>query len=189
MCAKGYDEALGHELYDLIVRFADYGFNRAHAAAYAVLAYQTAYLKAHYPSRSWRRSSRQSWAVSTNWPSTLRLPPAVVKYCLQTSTTGVAGFSVEGDAIRFGLSAIKNVGVHAIESIVRNRKHKGYYRDLFHFCASVDPRACNKRLIESLILSGATATLPGHRAQQLRRYWTRRWSTACASGANGTTTS
>jgi DNA polymerase-3 subunit alpha len=79
----------------------------------------------------------------------------------------VAGFSVEGDAIRFGLSAIKNVGVHAIESIVRNRKHKGYYRDLFHFCASVDPRACNKRLIESLILSGATASLPGHRAQQL----------------------
>lgn len=165
---QGYDEALGHELYDLIVRFADYGFNRAHAAAYAVLAYQTAYLKAHYP------LPFMAALLTTVMGSQHKLAE-YIEDCRQLGITvlppdvnySVAGFSVEGDAIRFGLSAIKNVGVHAIESIVRNRKHKGYYRDLFHFCASVDPRACNKRLIESLILSGATATLPGHRAQQL----------------------
>lgn len=165
---QGYAETLGHELYDLIVRFADYGFNRAHAAAYAVLAYQTAYLKAHYPQHFMaallttvmgNQDKLAEYIEDCRQLGIVVLPPDV--------NHSAATFTVEDESIRFGLAAIKNVGRHAINSIVNNRKYKGYYRDLFHFCESVDPKACNKRLIESLILSGATASFPGHRAQQM----------------------
>lgn len=165
---QGYEEKLGQALYDLIVRFADYGFNRAHAAAYAVLAYQTAYLKAHYPLHFMA-------ALLTTVMGNQHKLAEYIEDCRQLGISVLPpdvnysqyAFSVEADSIRFGLAAIKNVGVHAIENMIHNRQYKGYYRDLFHFCESVDPRSCNKRLLESLILSGATASLPGHRAQQM----------------------
>lgn len=165
---QGYAEALGGELYDLIVKFADYGFNRAHAAAYAVLAYQTAYLKAHYPLHFMA-------ALLTTVMGNRDKLAEYVDDCRKMGITirppdvnfSDASFTVEGDAIRYGLLAIKNVGVHAIESIVKERRHPGYYRHLFHLLEIVDPRACNRRVMEALILSGATASLPGHRAQQL----------------------
>lgn len=165
---QGYDDALGHELYDLIVRFADYGFNRAHAAAYAVLAYQTAYLKAHYPvhfmaallTTVMGSQSKLVEYIENCRQLGIKILPPDVNY-------STAEFSVEDGAIRFGLTAIKNVGVHAIENMIHRRKYKGFYKNLFHFCENIDSRICNKRVLESLILSGATASFPGHRAQHL----------------------
>src|SRR5699024_2747467 len=107
---QGYGEALGHELYDLIVRFADYGFNRAHAAAYAVLAYQTAYLKAHYPLHF------MAALLTTVMGNQDKLAEYIddcrqldIPVLLPDVNYSDAAFTVEDDAIRFGLSAIKNV--------------------------------------------------------------------------------
>jgi len=167
-CAKqGYGEKLGHEIYDLIVRFADYGFNKAHSVAYAIIAYQMAYLKANYPLAfmaallSLSIGSQTRIAEYTEEARRLRLevlPPDVNR--------SEAFFSVEGNAIRFGLAAVKNVGYGAIESIVRERQRRPY-RDLFDFCARVDSRLVNRRVAESLILCGALDSLPGHRTQLL----------------------
>ncbi|NNV02880.1 DNA polymerase III subunit alpha [Brevibacillus sp. MCWH] len=162
---QGYGERLGNEIYDLIVRFADYGFNKAHSVAYAIIAYQMAYLKANYPLAfmaallSLSIGSQTRIAEYTEEARRLRLtvlPPDV--------NESQAFFTVEKEAIRFGLAAVKNVGYGAIESIVQERA-KRPYRDLFDFCARVDGRLVNRRVVESLILCGALDSLPGHRSQ------------------------
>ncbi|MFY0542917.1 DNA polymerase III subunit alpha [Brevibacillus sp. H7] len=167
-CVKqGYGEKLGHEIYDLIVRFADYGFNKAHSVAYAIIAYQMAYLKANYPLAfmaallSLSIGSQTRIAEYTEEARRLRLtvlPPDV--------NESEAFFTVQGNAIRFGLAAVKNVGYGAIESIVRERARRPY-RDLFDFCDRVDSRLVNRRVVESLIMCGALDSLPGHRTQLL----------------------
>jgi DNA polymerase-3 subunit alpha len=167
-CVKqGYGEKLGHEIYDLIVRFADYGFNKAHSVAYAVIAYQMAYLKANHPLAfmaallSLSIGSQTRIAEYTEEARRLRLtvlPPDV--------NESEAFFTVQGNAIRFGLAAVKNVGYGAIDSIVSERKRRPY-RDLFDFCARVDTRLVNRRVVESLIMCGALESLPGHRTQLL----------------------
>lgn len=162
---QGYTQAEADKVYDMIVRFADYGFPRAHATAYAMLAYQTAYLKARYPvpfMASTLASVMGSHRKVAEYVDECRkmgievLPPDI-------NTSGVQFTPVEGE-IRFGLAAIKNVGTHAIESIIRERGDRPY-ADLSDFCRRVDMRVCNKRVIESLIQAGALDTLPGHRAQ------------------------
>jgi len=164
---QGYDEQLAHEIYDLIVRFADYGFNKAHSVAYAVIAYQMAYLKANYSLAfmaallSFSIGSQGKIAEYVEEARRLRLailPPDV--------NASMAGFTVEGEAIRFGLAAVKNVGYGAIEWIVKEREQKPY-RDLLDFCSRMDTRLVNRRVVESLILAGALDSLPGHRAQKL----------------------
>lgn len=165
--ANGYDEETGSRVYDLIVRFADYGFNRSHSAAYAVLAYQTAYLKANHPlafMAALLTTVMDSQGKMAEYVEECRrmgievLPPDV-------NRSGRL-FRVEGNAIRFGLEAVKNVGTHAIEAILRERKRRPF-RDLFDFCARVDLRHVNRRVLESLIQCGATESLGGHRALQL----------------------
>ncbi|OXS53224.1 DNA polymerase III subunit alpha [Cohnella sp. CIP 111063] len=168
----GYSEQEANGVYDLIVRFADYGFCRAHAAAYAVLAFQTAYLKAHYPVAF---MASMLTAVVGNQRKTAeyvdecrRMGIAVLKPDVNESGvlfTPVA-FGEGGGAIRFGLAGVKNVGTQAIESIMRERGERPY-ESLSDFCRRVDPRACNKRVIESLVQAGALESMPGHRAQQL----------------------
>jgi len=168
----GYSEQEANGVYDLIVRFADYGFCRAHAAAYAVLAFQTAYLKAHYPVAF---MASMLTAVVGNQRKTAeyvdecrRMGIAVLKPDVNESGvlfTPVAFGEGEG-AIRFGLAGVKNVGTQAIESIMRERAERPY-ESLSDFCRRVDPRACNKRVIESLVQAGALESMPGHRAQQL----------------------
>ncbi|QQE73546.1 DNA polymerase III subunit alpha [Brevibacillus composti] len=162
---QGYGEKLGHDIYDLIVRFADYGFNKAHSVAYGMISYQMAYLKANYPLAfmaallSLSIGSQSRIAEYTEEARRLHLqvlPPDV--------NESEAFFTVSGDAIRFGLAAVKNVGYGAIESIVRERKNRPF-RDLFDFCARVDGRLVNRRVVESLILCGALDSLPGHRSQ------------------------
>jgi DNA polymerase-3 subunit alpha len=163
--AQGYSEADANKVYDMIVRFADYGFPRAHATAYAVLAFQTAYLKAHYPvpfMASMLASVMGSHRKVAEYVDECRkmgidvLPPDV-------NESGVQ-FTPKKGAIRFGLAAIKNVGTHAMESIIQERRERPY-DNLLDFCRRVDLRVCNKRVIESLIQGGAMDSLPGHRAQ------------------------
>ncbi|MFM1654266.1 DNA polymerase III subunit alpha [Brevibacillus sp. B_LB10_24] len=164
---QGYSEELAHEVYDLIVRFADYGFNKAHSVAYAMISYQMAYLKANYPLAfmasllSLSIGSQNRIAEYTEEARRLKLavlPPDV--------NDSEALFAVRNGAIRFGLAAIKNVGYGAIESIIRERE-QAPFRDIVDFCARVDSRLVNRRVIESLILSGAMDGLPGHRSQLL----------------------
>ncbi|WP_123039525.1 DNA polymerase III subunit alpha [Cohnella candidum] len=173
---QGYTEEEANGVYDLIVRFADYGFCRAHAAAYAVLSFQTAYLKAHYPvpfMASMLTSVIGNQRKTAEYVDECRhmgipvLPPDVNESgVLFTPVLGEGSEASSGGAIRFGLAAVKNVGTQAIESILAERKEKKF-ESLIDLCRRVDPRVCNKRVIESLLLAGALGSLPGHRAQQL----------------------
>ncbi len=153
------------KIFDLMAQFAGYGFNKSHSAAYALLAYQTAYLKTHFPVE-FMAALLTSVTGSTD---------DVVKYINECREMGIAveppdinvsdaNFTPHGSAIRFGLAAVKNVGHNAIESIVLGRKKSGSYRDIFEFAESVDLRLLNKRVLESLIKSGAMDAL-GRRAQ------------------------
>ncbi|MBU5673920.1 DNA polymerase III subunit alpha [Paenibacillus brevis] len=163
----GYREEDANAVYDMIVRFANYGFPRAHAAAYGVLAFQTAYLKAHYPVHfmasmltavmgSHRKVAE--YIVECRRMGITVLPPDV-------NESSVLFTPLDG-VIRFGLAAIKNVGTQAMESILQERKERPF-DSLLDFCRRVDLRVCNKRVIESLIQGGAFDALPGHRAQLL----------------------
>ncbi|MNW40509.1 DNA polymerase III subunit alpha [compost metagenome] len=165
--AQGYREDEANVVYDMIVRFADYGFPRAHAAAYGVLAFQTAYLKAHYPVQfmasmltavmgSHRKVAE--YIVECRRMGITVLPPDV-------NESGIL-FTPQAEIVRFGLAAIKNVGTQAMDSILRERKERPF-DSLLDFCRRVDLRTCNKRVIESLIQGGAFDSLPGHRAQLL----------------------
>lgn len=165
---EGYDPTILEEVYDWIVRFADYGFNRSHAAAYSVLSYRTAYLKAHYPAEFMA-------ALMSNW---LYSPGKVAQYMDDCRRMGIAVrspninrslsfFTVEGSrSIRFALAAIKNVGTHALEEVIAKRGEDGY-KDIFDFCKRVDLRVCNRRVIESLIRAGAFDEVGEGRRQTL----------------------
>ncbi len=153
------------KIFDLMAQFAGYGFNKSHSAAYALLAYQTAYLKTHYPVEF---MAALLTSVTGNTDD-------VVKYINECREMGIAveppdinvsdaNFTPHGPAIRFGLAAVKNVGHNAIDSIVAGRKKLGKYSSIYEFCENVDLRLLNKRVLESLIKSGAMDSL-GRRAQ------------------------
>ncbi len=157
----------GH-IFDLMAQFAGYGFNKSHSAAYALVAYHTAYLKTHYPVEF----------MAALLTSVTGKTEDVVKYIAESREMGIevlapdvhesaANFTPlitpEGYKIRFGLSAVKNVGGNAIGSIIEARKD-GHFKGIFDFCEKVDLRLLNKRVVESLIKSGAMDTL-GRRAQ------------------------
>ncbi len=162
---RGYPPRKIEKIFDLMAQFAGYGFNKSHSAAYALLAFHTAYLKTHYPIE-FMAALLTSVTGSTD---------DVVKYINECREMGIAveppdinvsdaNFTPHGQAIRFGLAAVKNVGHNAIESIVAGRKEHGRYRSIFEFCEKVDLRLLNKRVLESLIKSGAMDSL-GRRAQ------------------------
>jgi DNA polymerase-3 subunit alpha len=153
------------KIFDLMAQFAGYGFNKSHSAAYALLAYHTAYLKTHYPIE-FMAALLTSVTGSTD---------DVVKYINECREMGIAveapdinvsdaNFTPHGESIRFGLAAVKNVGGNAIESIVAARKKLGRFKSIFEFCENVDLRLLNKRVVESLIKSGAMDSF-GRRAQ------------------------
>nr|BCX01064.1 MAG: DNA-directed DNA polymerase [Bacteroidota bacterium] len=164
---RGVDRDTALRVFEMMEKFAGYGFNKSHAAAYAILAYQTAYLKAHYPAEFMAAALTAEIGKSEKIAFLLEecrrmglevLPPSV--------NASRAHFSVEGGAIRFGLAAIKGVGEGAVEAIVRARRQGGPFRTLFDFCRRVDLRAVNRRCLEALILSGAMDELEGTRAQK-----------------------
>jgi DNA polymerase-3 subunit alpha len=162
---RGYPPKKIEKIFDLLAKFAEYGFPKAHSAAYALLAYQTAYLKTHYPVE-FMAALLTSVTGSTD---------DVVKYINECREMGLAveppdinvsdaNFTPHGSAIRFGLAAVKNVGHNAIESIVAARKEIGNFKSIYEFCEKVDLRLLNRRVLESLIKSGAMDSL-GRRAQ------------------------
>ncbi len=162
---RGFPPKKIEKIFDLMAQFAGYGFNKSHSAAYALLAYHTAYLKTHYPIEF---MAALLTSVTGNTDD-------VVKYINECREMGIAveppdinvsdaNFTPHGEAIRFGLAAVKNVGHNAIESIVAGRKKLGKYSSIYEFCENVDLRLLNKRVLESLIKSGAMDSL-GRRAQ------------------------
>jgi DNA polymerase-3 subunit alpha len=162
----GIKQEVADKIFDLMATFGRYGFNKAHSAGYAYIAYQTAYLKAHYPVQ-FMGATMSSEIGNTNRIVTLIeeckrmgievLPPDV--------NESVGSFKVVETKIRFGLEAVKNVGHGAIEAIVSARERVGKFTSLFQFCEEVDISALNKRVIESLIQSGAFDSVSRHRAQ------------------------
>src|SRR5262249_782164 len=154
---RGFPQKKVEKIFDLMAQFAGYGFNKSHSAAYALLAYHTAYLKTQYP-LEFMAALLTSITGDTD---------SVVKYINECREMGIAveapdinisdaNFTPHGQAIRFGLAAVKNVGGNAIESIAAARKKMGRpFRSLFEFCEEVDLRLLNKRVLESLIKGGA----------------------------------
>ncbi len=164
---QGHPEVLANELYDLIVKFANYGFNRSHAAAYGYLSYITAYLKANYPVQfmaALLTSVCDSTEKVAEYIGECRrmglrvLPPDV--------NESQSDFSVVGSDIRFGLTAVKNVGEGAVESILRSRR-EGPFRSFTDFLTRVDLKQVNRRTLESLIKAGALDSFGASRARYL----------------------
>ncbi|MBU4286542.1 MAG: DNA polymerase III subunit alpha, partial [Proteobacteria bacterium] len=164
---RGIQSQKAKKLFDLIEKFGGYGFNKSHSAAYALIAYQTAFLKAHFPVEF----------MASLLTSEIHSIDGVVKYIAECRHHGIQilppdinesdkGFTVVGSKIRFGLVAVKNVGEGAIESIVDARK-KGRFSSLFDFCERVDLKKANKRVIESLIKCGAFDSTGATRSQMM----------------------
>lgn len=165
---NGITVETGTALYDLIMRFANYGFNKAHSAAYALVAYQTAYLKAHYP---------EAFFASL-LTSVLNSSDKVADYVAECRRLGIAvlppdvnesqtQFTVSAGGIRCGLAAVKNVGLAGIEAILAARQDSGRFTSLADFCLRVNPTHLNRRAVESLIMSGAFDSLGEPRARLL----------------------
>jgi DNA polymerase-3 subunit alpha len=162
----GHPKAAVSEIFDLMAKFSEYGFNKSHSAAYALVAYQTAYLKTHYPIEF----------MAALLTSEISKPDNVVKYISECREMGIAveppdvqvsgaQFTPHGEAIRFGLAAVKNAGGNAIDSILKARAEvDGHFKSFWEFCEKVDLRVMNKRVIESLIKAGALDSL-GTRGQ------------------------
>jgi DNA polymerase-3 subunit alpha len=168
---NGVPESIANEIYDEMIEFANYAFNKSHAAAYAVLAYQTAYLKSYY-------SVEFMAALIT---SVMGNTSKVAQYISDCKRIGIdvlqpdinksyAKFTVESGKIRFGLAAVKNVGWSMIEAIVRARKDKGIFTSFTDFCSKTEGKELNKRAVESLIKCGAFDCLKVFRAQLLAIY-------------------
>jgi DNA polymerase-3 subunit alpha len=163
-----FDGAKAGELFDLMAYFAGYGFNKSHSAAYALIAYQTAYLKANYTAEfmacliSLEASDGEKMAFYLQEAKDMGLvilPPEINR--------SEINFSVINNGLLFGLQGIKNVGLAALTNIIQERDKKGAFKDLLDFCMRIDLRTSNKRVLENLICAGAFDSLPGNRAQKM----------------------
>ena len=154
---RGVDEQVATHIFDLMEKFAGYGFNKSHSAAYALVAYQTAWLKAHYPA-AFMAAVMSSDMDNTDKVVTFIDECAKMKLMVRPPAINQSSyhFTVSEDgAIIYGLGAIKGVGESAIESIIAERQSSGSFANLFGFCQRVDLRKVNRRVIEALIKSGA----------------------------------
>jgi DNA polymerase-3 subunit alpha len=178
---QGINLKKAEAIFDLMAKFAEYGFNKSHSAAYALVSYQTAYLKAHYPVEY----------MAALLTSEVQDTDKVVKYIYEARQMGITILSPDANqsmwdftvteahdrenvepgstigSIRFGLAAVKNVGLSAIEAIVEARESKGRFTSLSDFCRKVDQRRVNRRVIEALIKCGASDFTGAHRAQMM----------------------
>ncbi len=163
---RGHNRKKAEKLFELMEQFAGYGFNKSHSAAYAYLAFVTAYLKAHYP------LDFMAALLTAETGNTAK----VVKYINECRDMGIRvlppdvnksdwSFTPDGDAVRFGLGAVKSLGQSAVESIIKARDEGGAFTSLYDFCERVDLGSVNKRMIESLIKAGALDSLAPVRAQ------------------------
>ncbi|NLS43162.1 DNA polymerase III subunit alpha [BEV proteobacterium] len=162
----GVDGELSMKIFDLVEKFAGYGFNKSHSAAYALVSYQTLWLKAHYPAEfmaavmmaDMDNTDKVVGLVDECWRMGLKiLPPDI--------NSGLYHFHVNNDGeIVYGIGAIKGVGEGPIEAIIDARNQGGYFRELFDLCARTDIKKLNRRVLENLIMSGAFDRLGPHRA-------------------------
>jgi DNA polymerase III subunit alpha len=159
-------QELASEIFDLLAKFADYGFNKSHAAAYAVIAYQTAYLKANYPVE-FMAASMTLDMDNTDKLSEFRRDAERMSLTVEPPSINRSGvvFDVADGAIRYALAAIKGVGRSAVETIMAARLEGGPFRDLPDLSRRLDPRQVNKRTIEALIAAGALDQLEPNRAR------------------------
>ena len=169
--ANGISEQVANKIYDEMTDFAKYAFNKSHAAAYAVVSYQTAYLKYYYPVEY----------MAALMTSVIDFPAKVAEYILTCRQMGISilppdvnqgesGFSVDGTNILYGLSAIKSIGKPVISGLVEERKARGPYKTLQDFIERLPSRDMNKRVIENFIKAGALDGLPGTRKQKMMIY-------------------
>jgi DNA polymerase-3 subunit alpha len=163
---RGFPQRKIEKIFDLMEQFAGYGFNKSHSAAYAFLAFVTAYMKAHYPVDF----------MAALLTSETGNPAKIAKYINECRDMGITvlapdvnssdwNFTPVGDAIRFGLGAVKNLGQAAVEAIRKAREPLERFRSIYEFCETVDLASINRRMIESLIRAGAMDAFEGHRAQ------------------------
>ena len=166
--ANGIDEKTANHIYDEMIDFAKYAFNKSHAACYAVVSYQTAYLKYYYPQEfmaALLTSVLDNTTKISEYILTCRqmgisiLPPDI--------NEGVSGFSVSGENIRYGLSAIRSIGRNVVEAIVRERDRNGPFVTLDDFVSRMSGKEINKKTVENFIKAGAMDSLPGNRRQKL----------------------
>ncbi|MDP6442197.1 MAG: DNA polymerase III subunit alpha, partial [Pirellulaceae bacterium] len=170
---KGLKEKDAVEFWELIIKFAGYGFNKSHSTAYALIAYQTAFLKAHYPVEFMAalltgdipgRNFKKKDSLVEHLEDCVRMEIEVVAPDVNSSDVE---FAVADDKIYFGLSAVKGCGGSTAEAIVAARTADGPFGDLFDFCERVDPTACNRATIETLVKAGAFDSLAARRSQLL----------------------
>ncbi len=164
---NGINKRKSEEIFTLIEKFAQYGFNKSHSTAYAYIAYQTAWLKVHFPAEF----------MSANLTSEMRNIDRIVVLINECKKMGIdvkapdinISFEdfrpIDKNCISYGLNAIKNVGAKALETIIEERKINGNYETIFDLCSRVDQQKVNKRVLESLIMSGSLDTLEGNRAE------------------------
>ena len=162
---RGVSQEKSDEIFDLLAKFADYGFNKSHAAAYALVAYQTGYLKANYPVEFLAASMTLDMS-NTDKLSEFRREAQRIGIKVEPPSINRSGvaFEVHDGAIHYALAAIKGVGVHAVESIAVARRD-GPFKDLTDFARRINPRQVNKRTLESLIAAGALDEIEPDRAR------------------------
>lgn len=168
---RGIAPEIANKIYDQMIDFAKYAFNKSHAAAYAVIAYHTAWLKRYYPSEFMA-------ALLTSIMGNNNKVALYIQNCKKMNipilppdvNESFVNFTVIEGKIRFGLAAVKNVGINAIEAIIKAREEKGAFISFMDFCEKIDTKAINKRALESLIKCGAFDSLEGYRSQLMAVY-------------------
>ncbi|MGI6705776.1 MAG: DNA polymerase III subunit alpha [Clostridia bacterium] len=168
---RGVPEGVANKIFDEMMDFAEYAFNKSHAAAYGVVAYQTAWLKYYYP-------VEYMAALMTSFLGNSDKIAAYIQSCKKMGiqvlppdiNKSYAKFTVEGNGIRFGLAAVKNVGYNAIQAIIGAREQKGTFADFYDFCGKVELETLNKRMVESLIKAGAFDGMGAKRSQLMAVY-------------------
>ncbi|KJG00258.1 DNA polymerase III subunit alpha [Photobacterium angustum] len=166
---NGVDGELSMKIFDLVEKFAGYGFNKSHSAAYALVSYQTLWLKAHYPAEF------MAAVMTADMDNTDKIISLVdechrmkLKLLPPDVNKGLYRFNVDEDgAVVYGIGAVKGVGEGPIENIISAREKGGHFKDLFDFCARIDTKKVNKRVLEKLIKSGAMDRLGPNRAAML----------------------
>lgn len=168
---NGVDEKTANKIYDEMIDFAKYAFNKSHAAAYAVLAYETAYLKTHYKVEF----------MASLMTSVMGNTDKVVEYIRECERMDISvlkpdinrsyvDFAVEGGNIRYSLSAVKNVGIQVVNAIVEEREQNGFYKDFYDMVSRLNAKDLNKRVVESMIKSGALDSITDNRASIMASY-------------------
>jgi DNA polymerase-3 subunit alpha len=171
---NGYDKKVAKEIFRLILKFADYGFNKSHSVAYSILAYHTAYLKTHYPLEfitsllNCRKDDTDEMVLLINECKRMKISLSLpdINKCFSDFTIDDSG----ENRILFGLSSIKNVGRTAVENIIKERDTHGPYENFVDFCSRIDTRVVNKKTMESLIYAGAFDSLDKNRHKLFEFY-------------------